>query len=111
MYSFYSDNRMAVSPFVTKCFYLPKQFFNGLCKVFLLEEHQALPTIMEEVEQNAVFKKHVGDYELGEVLARNGRCRARHVKPGLEYRICSQNHRQTTNVRKKGKRWLLSKSL
>jgi len=84
MYSFYSDDRMAVSPFVTKCIYLPKQFFNGLCKVFLLEEHQALPTIMEEVEQNAVFKKHVGDYELGEFATVR---RARHVKSGLEYAV------------------------
>lgn len=90
MYSFYSDDRMAVSPFVTKCIYLPKQFFNGLCKVFLLEEHQALPTIMEEVEQNAVFKKHVGDYELGEVLGQGTFAtvrRARHVKSGLEYAV------------------------
>ena len=47
-------------------------------------------SIMEEVEQNAVFKKHVGDYELGEVLGQGTFAtvrRARHVKSGLEYAV------------------------
>ena len=39
---------------------------------------------MEEVEQNAVLKKHVGDYELGEFATVR---RARHVKSGLEYAV------------------------
>ncbi len=58
---------------------LPSAFF-----CFDKTAPKLFPSIMEEVEQNAVLKKHVGDYELGEFATVH---RARHVKSGLEYAV------------------------